>query len=605
MTTSHPARRGTRIGVLLAAVLLLGGPGSARVAAQSAAPPDPGTWVERTLSGMDLRERVAQLVVAWIEGGSPRFGSAEYERVHELVVEQRIGGVIVGKGDAVGTAAWLNELQRWSDVPLLVSADLEWGPGTRLLGATTLPVNMALSATGDLRNVYEAGRITALEARAAGIHMAFAPVADINVNPANPVINTRSYGADPATVAMHVSAFVAGARDAGLLAVAKHFPGHGDTEVDSHLAMPVLSAPLSRIEEVELVPFRAAIDAGVDGIMTAHLSVPALDPLGPGRPATLSPTILNDLLRERLEFGGLIITDALIMDGVKDRASRGEVAVLALEAGADVLLMPPDARDAIDAVVAAVWSGRIDRSRIDASVRRVLRAKQAAGLDDSTQTDVAAFSRMLADSVHSEWAERMAERSLTLVRTARGALPIDFAALPTPSIAAIVFDEPRSSERGATFADEMRRRGADVRVERLHRSADARDLRRAERAAQAADIVVFLSFSNAAPWRGRLGLPSQVAASVDRLAARGALIFNFGNPYLLQQLPSAETYLLAWSDGVVEERAAARALAGEVAVTGLLPIPLDPGYDLGSGVLLPVSAAPTEPSQPLGSRIGF
>jgi beta-N-acetylhexosaminidase len=456
-------------------------------------------------------------------------------------------------------------------------------------------VNMALAATGDLRYVYEAGRVTALEARAAGVHMAFAPVADVNVNPRNPVINTRSYGADPSIVAAHVSAFVAGARDAGLLTVAKHFPGHGDTEVDSHLEMPVLLASRDRLNQVELVPFRAAVHAGVDGVMTAHLNVPALDPTN-GRPATLSHAILSDLLRDDLGFDGLVITDALIMDGVRRNGENGLVAVEAVEAGADILLMPPSALEAIDAVVAAVQEGRIAPERIDASVRRILRAKLAAGLDQGAQTDTAAFAAMLASGAHASWADEVAARSLTLVRVANGALPL--APLPdgTPMpITVVAYDESAESRRGTTFVDAMRERGHEVKLIRVARNSTVRQLERA--AEQATGVVVFLSFSNAAPWRGRLGLPAQIAPFADDLASRGALIFVFGDPYLLGQIPHAETYLLAWAEDPVMELAAARALAGEVRVSGMLPISLE-GYDLGSGVTLPALTVSDEPAAP-------
>lgn len=565
-----------------------------------------GDWVETTLSSLDLRGRVAQMVFAWIDGGSPAAGSAEYNRARALVGTHRVGGVIVGKGSGLGTAAWLNELQRGSAVPLLVTADLEWGPGTRLLGATTIPVNMALAATGDLRYVYEAGRITAIEARAAGIHMAFAPVADVNVNPRNPVINTRSYGADARIVAEHVAAFVAGARDAGLLTVAKHFPGHGDTEVDSHLEMPVLTASRLRLDEVELVPFRAAVQAGVDGIMTAHLNVPALDPMG-RRPATLSHAILTDLLRRDLGFEGLVVTDALIMDGVRRRGDNGAVAVEAVLAGADILLMPPSAVEAIDAVVAAVVSGRISPERIDTSVRRILRAKLAAGLDHGALVDTDALAAMMAGGAHAAWADEVAARSLTLVRAANGALPL--APLPDGSpmpLTVVAYDESAQSTRGSTFTDALRARGHAVQLIRVSRGSTYARLQAADRAATG--VVVFLSFSNAAPWRGHLGLPGPVASLAQRLAARGALFFNFGNPYLLAQIPAAETYLLAWAEDPVMETAAARALAGEVRVSGMLPISLE-GYGLGSGLTLPaLSRAPVgEPAdwRPLGVPAGY
>ncbi|HUF13264.1 MAG TPA: glycoside hydrolase family 3 N-terminal domain-containing protein [Longimicrobiales bacterium] len=608
MTSKNAARAFALLGLALLPVMTgFAGPDAvrethARPGAARAVDGTPEDWVEATLASLDLRGRVAQMVVAWIDGGSPALHSAEYERGRVLVSEQRVGGLIVGKGDALATAAWLNELQRASTVPLLVTADLEWGPGTRLLGATTIPVNMALAATGDLRYVYEAGRITALEARAAGIHMAFAPVADVNVNPRNPVINTRSYGADASIVAAHVSAFIAGARDAGLLTVAKHFPGHGDTEVDSHLEMPVLSASRMRLEEVELVPFRAAVNAGVDGIMTAHLNVPALDPMG-ARPATLSHAILTDLLRQDLGFGGLIVTDALIMDGVRRRGDNGAVAVEAVLAGADILLMPPSAAEAIDAVVLAVRNGRITAERIDQSVRRILRAKLEAGLDRGAVADTAALARLLAGGAHQRWADAVAARSLTLVRLAHGALPL--APLPDGSpapLTVVVYDESAQSSRGSTFADALRARGHEVALIRTSRNSTYAQLRAAERSARG--VVVFLSFSNAAPWRGRLGLPGPIAAMVDGLAARGALVFNFGNPYLLPQVPHAETYLLAWAEDPVMETAAARALAGEERVAGLLPIWLE-GYVLGSGLTLPSLSQNADWRPVSGGTVGY
>lgn len=498
--------------------------------------------------------------------------------------------MIVGKGPAQGTAAWLNELQKEAAVPLLVAADLEWGPGTRLEGATVLPVNMAIAAAGGVDYAYEAGRITAREARAAGIHMAFAPVADVNINPANPVINTRSYGADPVDVAERVASFVEGARAAGLLTVAKHFPGHGDTEKDSHLTLPLLPAERARLETVELVPFRAAIAAGVTGIMTAHLAVPALDPEAGQRPATLSPAILTDLLRTGMGFRGLIVTDGLMMDGVKKGRTIGEVAVEAVRAGADILLMPPSASEAIDAVVAAVRAGTIDSARIDASVRRILEAKAAVDLHRKRLTDPADWREVLGAPEHQAWAQRVADESLTLVRHE--------AALPDVAgrrVLSIVYDDSRGGTAGEAFHRELRRRGAQVTSIRLWRRSTKAEIRRAEQAAARADVVIFSSFARAVAWKGTLGLPDGVAALADRLAAKGAPVISFGDPYLVRQLPRAGTYLIAWSEAEVAQRAAARALAGDVVIAGRLPIPLPPHHAIGHGITFPALAG--EPAE--------
>ena len=541
-------------------------------------------WVLGTLAKLTLEEKVAQLVMSYLEGGEPRPGSPQWERAERLVREQRVGGFIVGVGSSYGTASWLNRLQSWTEVPLLVSADLEWGPGTRLRGATVLPMNMAMSASGPASVAREAGRITGLEARAAGIHMAFAPVADVNVNPANPVINTRSYGSDPAAVSERVVAFIEGARSAGLLTVVKHFPGHGDTEKDSHLEMPILDVDRPRLENVELRPFRAAIGAGVDGVMTAHLAVPVLDPWVRPRPATVSPPILSGLLRGQLGFGGLVVTDALHMDGVKDRGAPGAVAVEAIRAGADILLIPPDEIDAIEGVVTAVRSGEISEARIDRSVRRVLAAKAAVGLTRTRAVNLGALLAQIGRADHEAWGQRVAERSITLVRGAPGALPLD---VRGRSVLTVLYDDRSRHEAGAAFEMALAERGARLLSARLHRRSDSDALERVRRMADSSDLVVFASFARAVPWKGSLALPDDVAGLAAELAVAGAPVLSFGDPYLLDQLPGAGTYILAWSDADVSQVSAARAITGEIPITGRLPIDLPPDYRVGHGLVLP------------------
>jgi beta-N-acetylhexosaminidase len=551
-------------------------------------------WVEEVAGGLTLEEKAGQLVVAWLDGGRPRPESRRWARAMELV-EAGVGGFIVGAGPGHETASWLAELQAAAAVPLLVAADLEWGPGTRLRGATLLPVNMAIAAAGGPALAYEAGRITALEARAAGVHMALAPVADVNVNPLNPVINTRSYGSDPAAVADRVAAFVAGARAGGLLTVAKHFPGHGDTELDSHLTLPVLDVPRLRLERVELRPFQAAIGAGVDGVMTAHLAVSALDPAGP-RPATLSPPILTELLRWELGFGGLVVTDGLHMDGVTASGDAGEVAVAALTAGADILLIPPDEGAAVAAVVEAVRRGELSETRIDASVRRVLAAKAASGLSGSGPPPLPRLGTPMGRADHELWSRWVTDRSITLPRSAPGALPLR---LPGPLLL-VVYDDRWGHHTGEPLEDELAARGAWLRTVRLSRDSDPAVLDWVRWLASRTDAV-FASFSRAVPWRGELGLPEGVARLAADLADAGAPVLSFGDPYLLRQLPDAPTYLLAWSRTDTSQRSAARALAGAIPITGRLPIDLPPDHRVGDGLVVPLmpfrSPAPAGPKR--------
>ncbi|MBM3270226.1 MAG: hypothetical protein FJZ01_21540, partial [Candidatus Sericytochromatia bacterium] len=287
------------------------------------------------------------------------------------------GGYIVFRGRP-DLPDLLTALQEASPHPLLIASDIEWGAGQQVAGATLLPCLMAIGATGDEAAAYEAGRITAVEARAAGINWAFAPVADVNVNPRNPIINIRSFGEDPRQVARLVAAWVRGAQEHGLLATAKHFPGHGDTETDSHSRLPTIRAEAPRLAEVELPPFEAAIEAGVGAIMTGHLAVPALDPSG--LPATLSRPIMTDLLRGRLGFGGLLVTDALIMGGIAAEWTEEDAVAAALDAGCDMLLMPRDAAAAHDAVVAAVEAGKVSEARLREAVARIDAATARLGL---------------------------------------------------------------------------------------------------------------------------------------------------------------------------------------------------------------------------------
>lgn len=578
---SEPCSFGVSMMPSLCALLL-----AATVAADPSAP-DSATsaWVDETLRAMTVREKAAQMVMPWLPGGRPRRNGAEWRRARELVLEERVGGFIVGKGAARETAGWLNELQRLSGVPLLIAADLEWGPGTRLEGATVLPVNMAIAAAGDATLAYEAGRVTAIEARAAGIHLAFAPVADVNVNADNPVINTRAYGASPRLVADRVASFVRGAQEGGLLTAAKHFPGHGDTEVDSHLALPVIHASRKRLEAVELVPFRAAIGADVAAIMTAHLAVPALEPDGVERPATLSRPIVTGLLREELGFAGLIVTDGLMMDGIRAGRTIGDVAVEAVKAGADILLMPPSAREAIDALVAAVEAGEIDEARLDASVRRILEAKARVGLERERTVDLQALPRVLGAPAHRRWAQEVAERSLTLVRDDAHAIPLQLA---RKRVLSITYTDSRRGTGGERFDEELKKAGARVTSLRLWRNSGAEQIERVRRAAADADVVIFSSYARALPWKGTLGLPRSIGELANRLAANGAIVISFGDPYLVRQLWASETYLLAWSEAEIAQRAAARALIGETRIAGKLPIPLPPFHMLGEGLTAPV-----------------
>ena len=399
-------------------------------------------------------------------GEAPNTNSRKYRQFLRLVQEERVGGLIlVNRSDGHGIqraepyalAAFLNRMQRMAKIPLLVGGDFERGASMRVNGTTLFPHAMAFAAAGDLAATKYCGEITARDSRALGVHWVFFPVADVNSNPDNPIINIRSYGESPAVVSANVRAFIEGARadpKSRVLTTAKHFPGHGDTSVDSHMALPSIPADRAHLDRVEFAPFRAAIEAEVDSIMTAHLAVPALE--APDLPATLSPAIMTGLLRDELKFKGLIVTDALDMGGVAKGYSNAETAVRAIEAGADVLLMPADPDAAIRAVVAAVLEGRISVQRIDESVVRVLAAKQNVGLDRSKLVDLEAIADVVNSPEAALRAQEISDRAVTLVKNDNGAVP-----LRNPKDQCfVILTEGRYSNEGQTLTNELRQRGA-------------------------------------------------------------------------------------------------------------------------------------------------
>src|SRR5947209_12937160 len=370
-------------------------------------------WVETTLRKMTVDEKIGQLLFTTYHGSLTATDTAAYQQIMHDVTDLHVGGFInithgsplgVVKSQAYPTELLSNQLQAKSKLPLLVGADFERGTAMRLDEGTSFPTAMAVAAGGNPKDAYVMGKITALEARAVGVHWIYAPDADVNNNPGNPIINTRSFGEDPARVAEFVTQFVRGVEENGGLATAKHFPGHGDTAADSHIDLPVIHADRARLDKLELVPFHAAIDAGVSSIMTGHLAVPALEP-DTNTPATLSSKILTDLLRKELRFQGLVVTDALDMGGITVRYAPGEAAVRAFLAGADALFMPavPDA--AFEALQAAVKSKRISRERLDASVRRILQAKARLGLNTSRLVDVNAIDQKLGSTAWQKEAQ--------------------------------------------------------------------------------------------------------------------------------------------------------------------------------------------------------
>jgi beta-N-acetylhexosaminidase len=557
-----------------------------------------GAWTEATLASMSLRQKVGQMIMPWVLGDFSPEGSAGHERMVRLVRNQEIGGIIVSVGTPLDVASKVNAFQAEARVPLLVAADLETGAGFRMRGAvylpglhdlggaTNFPALMAVGATGDRVLAYEMGRITAQEARAVGVHLPFAPVLDVNSNPDNPIINTRAFGEDPAQVADLGACFVRGVQDHGGIATGKHFPGHGDTETDSHLALPIIRTGQARLDRVELPPFRAAIQAGMGAVMTAHIALPEIAE-EPRLPATLSRRVMTGLLRGTLGFEGLIFTDAMDMNAIDRLFGREEAAVRAVLAGVDVLLMPPDPEAAIRGVMNAVLSGRIPESRIDDSARRILLAKEGLGLHHGARVDLDAVHRTVGIPAHTAVAREVAERSLTLLRNERGILPLR--GTSTASVLSVTFRRTHDLMAGRAFDARLRRTYPRLQSTLLTRDTPAEELTRLQARARTMDLVVVSLHVTAVSSAGSVAIPDEVARFIQELARARIphVVVSFGNPYLLREFPDVQAYLLAWSGSEASQQAAARALFGEIPVQGRTPTRIPPGFEIGAGLQLP------------------
>lgn len=552
-----------------------------------------GSWADSVLRSLTLRQKVAQMVWPFMLGDYAATDAPSWAQLERLVKQEQVGGFIVSVGSPLDIATKTNALQRVSTVPLLFSADFETGAGFRvrggyfvpnaidLGGATVFPLQMALGAARDTALAYEVGRVTATEGRALGIHVAFGPVLDVNNNPANPVIGARSFSEDAHLTARLGASLVRGVQEHGMLATGKHFPGHGDTETNSHLELSTVTASRARLDSVELVPFRAAIGAGVGAIMTYHGILPALD--SSGVPATLSPSILGGLLRDTLAYRGVLITDAMDMAGVLRQFGAAEAARRAVSAGADVLLMPSDIPGTIDAVVAGVEQGRYDERRIDASVRRLLELKRRFGLDHARFVNLDSVRVVVGDTSHTALARRVAERGVVLVKDSLRMIPI----AASRGIRSLSITYARRADLGAGvgFNAEMRRGSDSIRTEFVSSEDVSPDFSRLLAIADSVDVVAIGSYVNISSTTATAGAPGAFVDFVSKLQARHArtVLISFGTPYLLQQAPSVSTYMIAWGPSQASQQAAARALLGKCAITGRLPISLPPFARFGDG----------------------
>ncbi len=571
-------------------------------AAQATAPPKTKTSSNAKsavpTTSLGLQDRIAQLIVVRAYGDYLSSRSAEYRSLVHCVRDLHVGGFIVAnrvKNGAVinaqpyEMASFINHMQRLAKTPLFVASDFEHGASMRVAETAKFPYFMAYGAARDLAAVRDLGAATAHEARTVGVTWVFAPDADVNNNPDNPIINTRSFGEEASAVAEGVNAFIEGAHSDpqnAVLVTAKHFPGHGDVDQDSHMQLPRLDQTKERIESLELVPFRAAIEHGVDAVMTAHMAVPAFEP--DQKPATVSKNILTGLLREELGFKGIIVTDALDMQGVTGLYKQGDLAVRAVEAGADVLLMPSDPQACIQALVAAVESGRISRKRIDESVARVLNAKKRVGLFRSRMVDLDQIPDNLDLPRFEELAQTAADKSVTLVKDDKHLFPV---ANPDDACL-VVLSEGRFSQRGQTLINEIHRRSPKMKAFVSDSSMSDAAFTALTNDLAGCQQVYVTAFVTVAAYRGGVGLEGALPAFMTKLTHGPApvALISLGSPYLLRDYPDVQAYAATFSTSSTSEIAAAKAIFGEIPINGKMPVSIPGLAKLGDGLSVPAKA---------------
>ena len=562
-------------------------------------------WIEATIRTLSPRERVAQLIMPWVAGEYAAVGSPEYEQVRAWVEDDKVGGLVLSIGMPLSYAAKLNHMQRLARVPLLITSDMENGSGMRLGGSyalpsllpqgggTVFPPVMALGATRSEELAQKLGEVLGSEARAVGVHVTFGPVLDVNANPLNPIINVRSFGEDPALVSKLSAAYIRGARTHGLMTTGKHFPGHGDTETDSHIGLPTIRGTRAHLDSVDLPPFRTAVGNGIDAIMTAHIAVTGI--LGDSAPpATLSPYFMTDLLRKEMNFRGLLVTDAMTMGGVANRYGATEPLVLALQAGADILLMPNSVTEAINTITKAVESGRITQKRIDESVRRVMRMKAQAGLRTGRLVDLDAVDTIVNVPARSRVAAEVAAKSITVARDSGSLVPMSRNAR---RILSITYADGGDLVAGRVFNQELRSGGFRVSTETVDSRTTPAELERLRVQADSADVVIASAYVFPRESRGSIGATGGFPAFIEQLSAarKNLIAISFGNPYLVSAFPSVPTYVLAWGGAPVSQRAAAQAILGRAAISGRLPISIPPWFKVGDG--LDRAAIPQQPAR--------
>ncbi|HEX9928163.1 MAG TPA: glycoside hydrolase family 3 N-terminal domain-containing protein [Pyrinomonadaceae bacterium] len=563
-------------------------------------------WAEKELRRMTMEEKVGQLVSVGINARFLNQDNPEFVELKRHVEANKVGGIVLFASPVYEAVHLTNRMQTAAKYPLLISADFEYGTGMRFEDTVSFPWNMAVAATGEPELARRQGEFTAREARALGVHHVFAPVIDVNNNADNPVINVRSYGENPADVSRFGAAFINGLQAENVLATVKHFPGHGDTAVDSHRGLPIINLPRSRFDQIELVPFKNAIDAGVASVMVAHIALPQIDateikplekPIAPVNapegteiiaekaylPATLSPVVNTQILRKELGFKGLIVTDAMDMSGLTLYFHQDEAAVRAFLAGADMILKPADVDLTIRGLREAVQSGRISEARLNESVGKILALKYELGLTKNRLAPIEALDTIVASQAARDLSQEVANKAVTLVKSEGGAIPLKNGKIFVLGIT----NGDDKSWVGNTFLREMRRGGMKFDAAILDERSTEKEIRETLEKARRSEIIIAPLYGRVRTGQARsVGLPDSSVKVLQNLLAENKNVvgISFGNPYLLTAFPQMKTYLVAYGDMAVLQRATARAVLGEQDIRGRLPISLPGLFPIGTGI---------------------
>ncbi len=540
-------------------------------------------WTEKKLSSMNIREKIAQMIISNSDGFALDESSAEFKRIQNLIINEKIGGLIFFKGNSEQEAGLINKFQSLSETPLLISADFERGTRMRLDDGSLFPSNMALGATRNPELAYLMGLQIAKECKAIGVGQNYAPVADVNNNSLNPIINVRSYGEDPELVSSMADMFIKGLQDGNIIATVKHFPGHGDTDIDSHSDLPVLNFSKERLDNLELIPFKSAVKSNVMSVMIAHLSLPALDN-EVNVPASLSKNIIEGLLINELNFNGLVVTDALNMAGVVKHFSAEEVALRCVNAGVDLILMPQGESVSISAIEQAVISGSISEERINTSVRKILNAKNWLKLNENKLTDVSKVTSIVNSDEAKRISRQIADESLTLVKNNNSIVPFSNAA--SQSCLIISLNNGNEKANSDYFLRRFNENNKFSSTSYYDLTGDIVNSNEILTDADNYDVIIIPIYAKVKIKTGTVGLPDSQISLINSLSSKGkkVLVISFGNPYLIQGFPDIDSYICAYADAESSIDAGIDSFYGTIKFKGKLPVTISSQFKFGDGI---------------------